>query len=349
MYRFESDYLEGADAQVLNALVRTNAEQTPGYGEDDCCANARTLITSLCKCPEADVHFFVGGTQVNLTVIAAALHPFEGVLCADTGHINVHETGAVEATGHKVLALPSEDGKITAVQVRDAFNSHINDVTHEHRVRPAMVYLSHPTELGTLYTRAELEAIFAITREFRLRLYVDGARLSYGLAAEPEVDLPFLAAHTDAFTLGGTKCGALFGEALVLPKPEDWPFFRYHIKQRGALLAKGRLLGVQFSALLKNGRYQALGAQANAQAQRLKAAFRSRGIPMLCDTLTNQIFPVLPNRVMAGLAQNFSFAFWAAVDGEHTAVRFCVGATTPELNADALMAAILALPESPNA
>jgi threonine aldolase len=349
LYRFECDYLEGADAEVLNALVRTNAEQTPGYGEDDCCASARTLITGLCERPGADVHFFVGGTQVNLTVIAAALRPFEGVLCADTGHINVHETGAVEATGHKVLALPSTDGKITAAQVRDAFESHINDVTHEHRVRPAMIYLSHPTEMGTLYTRAELEALNAVAREYHLKLYVDGARLSYGLAAEPDVNLPFLAAHTDAFTLGGTKCGALFGEALVLPKPEDWPFFRYHIKQRGALLAKGRLLGVQFSALLSNGHYQALGAKANAQAQRLKAAFLSQGIPMLCDTLTNQIFPVLPNHVMAELGKNFSFAYWTAVDGEHTAVRFCVGATTPEPNADVLMAAILALQCGANA
>ena len=344
MVRFECDYLEGADERVMAALVRTNTAQTPGYGEDEYCDRARGLIAGLCRCSGAGVHFFVGGTQVNLTVIAAALRPLEGVLCADTGHINVHETGAVEATGHKVLALPSADGKITAEQVRKAFESHVSDATHEHMVRPALVYVSHPTELGTLYTRAELEALFAVTRECGLKLYVDGARLSYGLAAEPEVDLPFLAAHTDAFTLGGTKCGALFGEALVLPIPENWPLFRYHIKQRGALLAKGRLLGVQFEALMENGRYLELGKKANAQAQKVKAAFLSRGVPMLCDTITNQIFPVLPNEFMEKLSERFSFAFWAAVDTEHTALRFCAGATTPDENVAELLSAVLALP-----
>lgn len=340
MYRFECDYLEGADSKVLQALCDTNATQTVGYGDDPVTERARLLIAQLCEMPEAGVHFFVGGTQVNLTVIAAALRPFEGVLCADSGHINVHETGAVEATGHKVLPLPAHDGKITAEQVRGAFLSHIQDATHEHMVRPGMVYVSQPTELGTLYSAAELAALRAVTLEYGLALFVDGARLGYALAAEPKVDLPYLARHCDAFTIGGTKCGALFGEALVLPDTARWPHFRYHIKQRGALLAKGRLLGVQFQALMENGRYVEVCAQANKQAQRIKAAFLDKGVPMLCDTLTNQIFPVLPNATLNRLAETFTFAHWCAVDESHTAVRFCASATTPEGNVAALLAAI---------
>jgi len=338
--RFECDYLEGADGEVLAALARTNEEQTAGYGEDAYCNRARTLIRELCGLPSAEVHFFTGGTQANLTVIAAALRPVEGVLCAESGHINVHETGAVEATGHKVLALPARDGKINADQVREAFFAHVEDGTHEHMVRPAMVYISHPTELGTLYTRGELQALRAAARECGLALYIDGARLSYALAADPQTDLPFIARNCDAFTLGGTKCGALFGEALVITAPEKWPRFRYYIKQRGGLLAKGRLLGVQYLALIENGRYQALGAKANAQAQRVKAAFLARSVPMLCDTVTNQIFPVLPNAALHKLSERFSFARWAVVDEGHTAVRVCTGATTPDGNVDALVAAI---------
>ncbi len=344
MIRFECDYLEGADTEVLAALTRTNDEQTPGYGEDAYCDRARELIRQLCDAPEAGVHFFTGGTQVNLTVIAAALRPFEGVLCADTGHINVHESGAIEATGHKVLALPQMLGKISAAQVRDAYLTHVGDATHEHMVRPAMVYLSQPTELGTLYTSGELAEIHAVAQENGLFLYIDGARLSYALAAEPRIDLAFLARHCDAFTLGGTKCGALFGEALVLADPARWPFFRYHIKQRGGMLAKGRLLGVQFFALLTNGRYQALGAKANAQAQRLKAAFMSRGVAMLCDTQTNQIFPVLSDECLQTLQKQFRFAYWAKVGQGYTAVRVCTGALTPDAHVEALLSAVETLP-----
>ena len=343
MPRFECDYLEGADARVLEALCRTNDLQTPGYGEDALCGQARALIAELCRCPDAGVHFFVGGTQVNLTVIAAALRPFEGVLCADTGHINVHETGAIEATGHKVLALPGHEGKLTAAQVRAAWESHCADGTHEHMVRPAMVYISHPTELGTLYTREELSALREATLACGMTLYLDGARLSYGLAADPQVDLPFLAAHCDAFTLGGTKCGALFGEALVLPAPERWPLFRYHIKQRGALLAKGRLLGVQFATLMKDGLYVSLARRANDQAQRIQAALEARGVPMLCRTRANQIFPILRDSVLLQLSRDLSFADWARVDEARSAVRFCAGATTPEANVQALLSAIAAL------
>lgn len=340
MLRFECDYLEGADERVLDALCKTNSVQTCGYGEDAYCEKARALIREQCNAPEADVHFFVGGTQVNYTVIAAALRPFEGVLAATTGHINVHETGAVEATGHKVLALPEKEGKITAEQVETAVVAHRTDGTHEHMVSPAMVYISHPTELGTLYTKRELTDLWHVCQRYGLTLYIDGARLGYGLAADDEVDLPFLSAHCDAFTIGGTKVGALFGEALVLTSDALKPCFRYHIKQRGALLAKGRLLGVQFQALMEGGHYIEIARRANALAQKLKNDFVAKGYSLLCDTVTNQIFPILPDEVYAELAQRYSFSFWAKTDETHTAVRFCAGVMTRGEAVEELMEAI---------
>ena len=225
MILFQSDYQESADPAVLQALTDINTLQSPGYGEDELSARTRKLIRALCQAPDADIHFFVGGTQSNLTLIASMLRPFEGVISSDLGHINTHEAGAIEATGHKVLALPHTDGKITAAQIRAVYEAHINDVTHEHIVRPAMIYLSHPTELGTLYTRAELGAIHAVAADCGLRLMIDGARLAYGLAADPGVDLPYLASICDAFTIGGTKCGMLFGEAAVLKSAADFPHF----------------------------------------------------------------------------------------------------------------------------
>ncbi len=343
MILFQSDYQEGADAAVLEALLKTNALQVPGYGDDALTQEVKDQIRALCKAPQADVHFFVGGTQANLTIIAAALRPFEGVISSDLGHINTHETGAVEATGHKVLTLQSAQGKITAEQIRRAFETHVNDVTHEHIVRPAMIYLSHPTELGTLYTRTELDAIHAAAIICGLKLFIDGARLAYGIAADETVNLPYLASICDAFTIGGTKCGALFGEAAVLKSAADWPHFRYHIKQRGALLAKGRLLVLQFRALLSDNRYITLGREANQKAQRVKQAFLNRGYALLCDTKTNQIFPILPNGALSQLLREFSFAFWEAVDSEHTAIRICAGVTTPDENVTALLHAIEAL------
>jgi len=337
---FQSDYQEGADGKVLEALAAANAAQFPGYGGDALTAQVKAQIRALCKAPEADVHFFTGGTQANLTVIAAALRPFEGVISPDLGHINTHETGAVQATGHKVLTLRSAQGKITAEQIRSAYEAHVNDVTHEHIVRPAMIYLSHPTELGTLYTRAELDTIHAVAQACGLLLFIDGARLAYGLAADETVDLPYLASVCDAFTIGGTKCGALFGEAVVLKSDGNWPYFRYHIKQRGALLAKGWLLALQFQALLAGGRYAELGKEANEKAQRIKHAFLGKGYALLADTPANQIFPVLPNPALRTLRKSFAFTFWEAIDSEHTAVRICVGVTTPEENVAALLGAV---------
>lgn len=340
MLHFECDYACGAAEPVLRALVQTNAEQHAGYGEDAHCERARRMILESCDAPSAHVHFVVGGTQANLLVIAAALRPFEGVLCADAGHINVHETGAVEATGHKVLPLPSENGKITAEQVRKACLRQQNDASFEHIVKPGMVYISHPTETGTLYTRAELQALGDVCRAFDLPLFVDGARLGYGLAALPEVDLPFLARVCDAFTIGGTKVGLLFGEAIVITRESLHAFFRYHIKQRGAMLAKGRLLGVQFEAVWRDDTYVNLSRRANAMAQELKAAFVRHSCPLLADTLTNQIFPILPDGVCEKLRPDFAFSVWDKVDSTHTAVRFCTSAVTSREDVDALLAAI---------
>ena len=259
------------------------------------------------------------------------------MLCADTGHINGHETGAVEATGHKILPLPGREGKICAAQVRAAVEAHHADSAHEHLVRPAMVYVSHPTELGTLYTRQELQDLSDTCRELGIRLFLDGARLGYGLAARPEVDLPFLAQVCDAFTIGGTKVGLLFGEAIVLTDEGINDCFRYHIKQRGGMLAKGRLLGVQFEAMLENGDYIRLAARANDMAQELKRAFVRRGCALLCDTAANQIFPILPDEAARRLSDGYAFSFWQRVDDTHQAVRLCTNVTTDRADVDALL------------
>lgn len=337
MLHFECDYLEGADPRVLQALVEANARQFGSYGEDDPCREARALIRELTKCPSAAVHFVVGGTQANLTVISSALRPWEGVLCADTAHIAVHETGAIEATGHKALALPGRDGKISTAQVEAAYHAHHQDSTHEHMVKPAMVYISHPTEMGTLYTREELAALSAFCKAHDLLLFLDGARLGYGLAADREVDLPFLASCCDAFTIGGTKAGLLFGEAIVLTNPKLAPCFRYAIKQRGGMLAKGWLLGIQFMALLKDNYYVQACAKANAGAQAVKQAFLAKGVPLLSDTSANQVFPILPAAWIARLGEKYSFAHWQQVDAGHAAVRFCVSVTTREGAVEALL------------
>lgn len=332
MIRFNSDYLEGAHPRVLKRLADTNMVQTPGYGEDDFCAQARQTIRRLCDAPDADVQFLVGGTQVNATLLAAALRPHQGVVSADTGHIAVHESGAVEATGHKVLAVPNQNGKLSAGQVSELCRRHFSDESHEHMVMPAAVYISNPTEVGTLYSRGELEALRAVCDRWHLVLYLDGARLGYGLASpENTLDLPFLARVCDAFTIGGTKQGLLFGEALVIKSDALKRDLRYIIKQMGGMLAKGRLLGVQFEEMLKDGLYMQLSTHAIEQAMRLKALFAGHGVPFLVDSPTNQQFPILPNVVLNVLGQKFSYATIQAVDPAHTAVRFCTSwATRPQ-------------------
>ena len=339
MIRFECDYTTGAHPKILEALVNTNDEACPGYGVDVHCERARVALRALCQAPEAGVHFLMGGTQTNATVIAAALRPHQGVLCADTGHINVHETGAVEASGHKVLSLPGEAGKITAKQI-DAFcQSHYANEAWEHMVQPGMVYLSLPTELGTVYTLAELEAISQACRRWMLPLFVDGARLAAGLAAS-DVTLPDLARLCDVFYLGGTKAGLLFGEAVVITNPALNRGFRCHIKQRGGMLAKGRLLGVQFEAFLADGLFLEIGKQEAAQALRLRRAFEEKGWPLFVDSPTNQQFPILPNACLEALKDKYSFEVWEKVDEEHTAVRFCTSWSTRDEDVDALIADI---------
>lgn len=341
MIQLFNDYEEGCAPQILARLEQTNLEQTVGYGEDDYCASARARILALLDCPQAQVHFLVGGTQTNAILLTAALRPHQGVLCADTGHIAVHESGAIEAGGHKVLTLPSVDGKIRAADVENACRAHWNDATHEHMVQPAMVYLSYPTELGTLYTRAELEAMHDVCERNGLLLFVDGARLGYGLAApDSDVDLPLLARLTDAFYIGGTKVGALFGEALVLTNPSIQRDFRYIIKQRGGMLAKGRLLGIQFDTLFTDGLYFQLGRHAVDAALRIRAAFREKGVPMLVDSPTNQQFPILTETQLNALSETFAFSFWERLPDGRVAVRVCTSWATPDAYTDALCAAI---------
>ena len=344
MIYFNNDYSEGCHPKVLEALTRTNLEQAPGYGEDAYCRSAADKIRRLCGREDLYIQFLVGGTQTNLTVIAAALRPHQGALCAESGHIHVHETGAVEATGHKVLTVPSADGKITAQQVRETVNAHRTDASFEHMVQPKLVYISNPTELGTLYTLAELEDLSAACRELGLYLFLDGARLGYGLAAKGnDVTMGDLARLCDVFYIGGTKVGALFGEAVVISNPAIAEDFRYLIKQRGGMLAKGRLLGVQFDALLEDDLYIQISAQADALADQLRACIEELGFPYLVPGVTNQVFPILPDRLLAELQKDFSFTEMGRVDEAHRAVRFCTSWATKQEQMDALCEKLRAL------
>ena len=338
MILFQCDYNEGGHPKVMEKLMETNLEQTVGYGEDEHCARAAALIRKACGDDSLAVHFLVGGTQANMTVIAAALRPHQGVIAAQTGHINGHETGAVEATGHKVLALPQKDGKISASQVKDLCEAHLNDASFEHTVQPKMVYISNPTEYGTLYTRKELEALHEVCRRYGLYLFLDGARLGYGLAAaDNELDLPMIAACCDVFYIGGTKVGALFGEAVVMSNEELKKDFRYLIKQKGGMLAKGRLLGVQFEALFEDGLYLEISRHADRLADKLREAFTQAGFPFLVENQTNQIFPVIPDHILEKLGEKYGFNYQERVDETHSAVRFCTSWATTEENTDRLI------------
>ena len=337
MIYFNNDYAEGCHPKVLEALTRTNMEQAPGYGTDDHCRNAAGMIRSLCKDAQLDVHFLVGGTQANLTVIDAALRPHQGVVGADTAHINVHETGAVEATGHKVLWLPGQDGKITAEQIRACVLDHRANDSFEHTVQPKMVYISNPTELGTLYTLQELESISSVCRKLGLYLFVDGARLGYGLEAKGnDVTLPDLARLCDVFYIGGTKVGALFGEAVVISNPALKEDFRYLIKQHGGMLAKGRLLGVQFEALFTDGLYFEISRHADRLADKIRRCLERNHVPMYVENETNQIFPILPDGVLARLQKTYVFCEQCRVDAQSRAVRICTSWATGEENVDRL-------------
>lgn len=338
MIQFNSDYLEGAHPLIIEKLAATNLEQTPGYGEDEYCRRAAALIKRECRREDIDVHFLVGGTQTNLTVIASALRPHQGVFAADTGHINVHETGAIEATGHKVITLPETDGKLQAEAVAAYMKEYWQDESFEHVVQPKMVYLSLPTELGSLYSRPELQEIAAVCRQYQLYLYIDGARLGYGLAApDCDFDLPFLSGCADAFYIGGTKVGALFGEALIIANPALKGDFRYLMKQKGGLLAKGRLLGIQFETLFTDGLYYRLGEHAMQMAARLKQGLAAAGLAFYTPPVTNQLFVRLPDQVYEKLKAEFGFETWRH-EGAETVVRFCTSWATPVENIDVLLA-----------
>ena len=338
MIRFNSDYLEGAHPKILERLAETNMAQTPGYGEDRFCEQARSTIRRLCNAPDAEVQFMVGGTQTNATVLAAALLPYQGVISADTGHIAVHESGAIEASGHKVITLKNREGKLEAGQVSECCRLHFSDESHEHMVMPGAVYLSNPTEVGTLYSRDELQALRSVCDQWNLLLFLDGARLGYGLAAPGNtLDLPFLAQVCDVFSIGGTKQGMLFGEAVVIRNARLRQNFRYMIKQHGGMLAKGRLLGIQFEEMLKDGLYMELSRHAIVLAMQLKAAFTDLKVPFLVDSPTNQQFPILPNVVLPLLSKKYSYATIEAVDEAHTAVRFCTSWATRPMDVDRLI------------
>ena len=344
MIQFQCDYSEGAHPLIMQRLMETNMEQTVGYGEDEYCDEARRLIRQACDNSEVDVHFLVGGTQTNTTVIAHTLRPYQGVLCAVSGHINVHETGAIEATGHKVLAIDSADGKLTAAQIEEAVEAHRREDGPEHMVQPGMVYISLPTEVGTVYTRSELEAISAVCRRERLPLFVDGARLGYGLCSpECDITLPLLTRLADVFYIGGTKVGALFGEAVVIGDKELKRDFRYSIKRHGGMLAKGRLLGLQFATLFTDGLYTKIAQHAIDEAMRIKAALQAKGIGFLIDSPTNQQFPILSNAQLKTLEERYRFSIWQQVDAEHTAVRICTSWATKSENVDRLIEDIRAL------
>ncbi|MGG1662074.1 threonine aldolase family protein [Brevibacillus sp. NRS-1366] len=344
MIRFECDYTEGAHKRILERLFETNEEQTPGYGMDEHCEKARAYIRKACDAENADIHFLVGGTQTNTTIIASILRPHQGAVSAVSGHIAVHETGAIEATGHKVLTLPSDDGKIQAEQVKELYDAHWNDVTHEHMVQPGLVYISHPTENGTTYSKSELEALSKVCRECGLPLVLDGARLGYGLASkDSDLSLADIARLCDVFYIGGTKIGALLGEAVVIMNDAVKKDFRYMIKQNGGLLAKGRLLGIQFETLFEDGLYYEISNHAVDMAMMIREAFADKGVSFRYESTTNQQFPILPNDLLIELGKKYSFSLWEKVDATHSAVRFCTSWATRKENVELLIEDIKAL------
>lgn len=341
MIYFNSDYLEGAHPSIMKRLMDTNMAQSVGYSEDEYCAAAREKIKAACEAPDADVHFLVGGTQTNTTVIASILRPYQGVIAPTTGHINCHETGAIESTGHKVLALPTDNGKITAQQIEEYYLWHHTSPDFEHIVMPGMVYISYPTEGGTIYSKAELTAIYETCQRCGLPLYIDGARMGYGLMSdECDLTLPELASLCDVFYIGGTKVGALFGEAVVVMNPALKKDFRFFMKQRGGMLAKGRLLGIQFDTLFTDDLYLKISRHAIDMAHQIREIFVSAGYPLLFDSPTNQQYPIMLDSELAEIGKNFGYEYWERVDETHSGVRFCASWATTQENVDALREAV---------
>ena len=341
MVSFESDYIAGAHPEVLRRLTETNAEPLPGYGTDRYCENAKQKIRDAAGIPDAEIAFLAGGTQANAVVISAMLADYEGVIAASTGHISTHEAGAIEYTGHEVLELPQEEGKISAETLEKYLSGYFADENHEHMTFPGMVYLSWPTEYGTLYSRAELENISQICRRYGIPLYLDGARLAYGLMSrEADLDLPGIAGLCDVFCIGGTKVGALCGEAVVFTRGNMPNHFLTSMKRRGALLAKGRLAGVQFDALFTDGLYFRIGRHAIEMAEKMKEILSAHGIPLAIHSPTNQQFPVLENGMLEQLEGKVAYSFWEKQDDNHTVIRLAAGWSTAEEDLRALDAAL---------
>ena len=337
MLVFENDYSEGAHPLVLQRLIETNMEQLSPYGSDIYSTSAKEKIKKACECPEAEVFFLVGGTQTNKTIIATMLKAYEGVVAADTGHVSLHEAGAIEYTGHKVLQVPQTNGKIMASTLDEYVKGFYADENHEHMVFPGMVYISHPTEYGTLYTKKELEELSAICRKYEIPLYLDGARMGYGLTAlKTDVTLADIAKYCDVFYIGGTKVGALCGEAVVFSKKAP-KYFMTMVKQHGAMLAKGRLTGIQFDALFTDDLYFEISKHANEMADMLKSAFKEKGYEFFIDSPTNQIFIKLKDEKLKDLQKNVKVSFWEKVDKEHTVVRFATSWATTEESVEALI------------
>ncbi len=344
MLLFHNDYNAMCHPAVMETMQKFTNDNFDGYGVDECCNRAADKIRKACDNPNLAVHFLVGGTQTNLTVIDAALRPHQAAVGAWSAHINVHETGAVEATGHKVIGLPSDDGKITAQQVEKLVLEHRQDASFEHIAQPKLVYLSNSTEFGTIYTLSELEAISAVCRKYGLILFVDGARLGYALAAaDNDVTLADLARLCDVFYIGGTKVGAMFGEAVVISNPAVAEDFRYLIKQHGAMLAKGWLLGLQFDALMTDGLYFEIARHADSMADQIRATLAQLGFKLYVEGTTNQIFAVLPDVLLEDLSRGFTFSEQTRVDDNHRAVRFCTSWATKQTDVDALCDALVSL------
>ena len=332
MLSFENDYVAGAHPKVLERLIETNSEPLTGYGADPYCERAAKKIKAACGREDLEVYFLVGGTQTNATVISTMLHDYEGVVAADTGHVSLHEAGAIEYSGHKVLTIPQHNGKIDPEELLDYLKGFYEDQTYEHMVFPGMVYISHPTEYGTLYTKAELARISEICGQYQIPLYLDGARLGYGLMSlQTDVALEDVARYCDVFYIGGTKVGALCGEAVVFHQDAVPRHFMTMMKQHGALLAKGRLLGVQFDALFTDGLYLEISRHAIRMAELLKGLLKEKGCSFYLESPTNQQFIILENKKLERLKEHVAFSFWEKADEEHTVVRFATSwSTTPE-------------------
>lgn len=342
MISFESDYNNGAHPKVLEALIKTNDEQTLSYGFDRFSMAAKKKIRTLCEAPYAQIWFLAGGTQTNATVIDSILHTYEGVVCVSTGHIATHEAGAVEFTEHKVITIPERNGKMSAEELDKFMDEFLHDGNADHCVYPGLVYITFPTELGTLYSAQELDDIYRICKKYELPLYIDGARLGYGLMAPGnDITLPFLASHCDVFYIGGTKVGALCGEAVVFPSGKAHPHFFSITKQHGALMAKGRLIGVQFDALFTDGLYLDISKHAIDMAMRLKDIFRRKGYTFFIDSPTNQQFVILDNKEVERLSDNFLFTNWGKYDNDHTVCRFVTSWATRKEDIDAFEAECL--------